>query len=593
MIKTVTMPFFQKIKQSIGAKFIAVVVVVLMVLFTGALMISLRMETQNLEEVSALSLESIEGLITTTDTLMAEFVTVEENRVKRQGQERIASIANLLVLTAADPMISLDFSTLLTYAEKVSSSPDINYIEYQGEDGQSLISSGEKMEGLETASFDVKQGDYLVGKIVLQANKNVYKEHINSLNRFSSQINERLTNKRTILSEDLLHGQDRLVSKTIWGSFFGYFLMLMVVGFIVAILYRRLVGQPLDLVLDAVKKLTGNDEEIEHLSLSDLLVREDEMSQIGQALEVFKQNFLDKVQLEKEQSDSEARMSLERKKTREALAKSFEQGVQGIIRSVSEASHSLKETAEGMAKVARHSVDLSSSASVTVSAANGKMASVASGSEEMSVSINDLSEIIHKSNALVLNSVQEVDRAETQAGLMLGSSEKVGKVIRLISDISVQIKLLALNATIEAARAGESGKGFAVVANEVSGLAKQTDQSVDEIKRLIEEMKQGSTDIVKTMSLIKSSVNHIAEVSGTMTSGFEEQSRTTNEINRNVQIASKETNDVSRNLEEVNDASIEASASSEQVLSAANALSSQAEALNLKVSDFVSEIREA
>ncbi len=65
-------------------------------------------------------------------------------------------------------------------------------------------------------------------------------------------------------------------------------------------------------------------------------------------------------------------------------------------------------------------------------------------------------------------------------GLAL-AAQKIGDVVKLISEIAAQTNLLALNATIEAARAGEAGRGFAVVASEVKAQASQTSKATDEI----------------------------------------------------------------------------------------------------------------
>jgi methyl-accepting chemotaxis protein len=79
------------------------------------------------------------------------------------------------------------------------------------------------------------------------------------------------------------------------------------------------------------------------------------------------------------------------------------------------------------------------------------------------------------------------------------NSENIKKVIGEIKSIADQTNLLALNASIEAARAGEHGRGFAVVADEVRSLSSRTQNSTNEIEKIITEALSGVEQAVVAM----------------------------------------------------------------------------------------------
>jgi methyl-accepting chemotaxis protein len=89
--------------------------------------------------------------------------------------------------------------------------------------------------------------------------------------------------------------------------------------------------------------------------------------------------------------------------------------------------------------------------------------------------------------------------AEKMSSLAQRSVE-IGKVVRVIQEISEQTNLLALNAAIEAARAGEHGRGFAVVAGEVRRLAERTKGATEEIAGTIRSIQQETQQTLDVMS---------------------------------------------------------------------------------------------
>jgi len=100
----------------------------------------------------------------------------------------------------------------------------------------------------------------------------------------------------------------------------------------------------------------------------------------------------------------------------------------------------------------------------------------------------------------VIVSMNEIrDRVNSISQTILTLSEKtqqIGNINNVISSLTQQSKMLALNASIEAAKAGDAGKGFAVVATEVRDLAEQSQQSTEQVNRILRDIQLATDRVV-------------------------------------------------------------------------------------------------
>ena len=360
-----------------------------------------------------------------------------------------------------------------------------------------------------------------------------------------------------------------------------------VVVAVLALYGARAVAGPVRQMTDAMKRISDGDREVEVPAKE----RRDEVGQMAQAVEVFKQNGIEMERLRQEGIAQQQAAEQEKRQAAMALADAFDAEVGGVIADVSSAAEGMKSSANGVSASVRDSMEQSSAVAAAAKEASVNVQTVASATEQLSASLQEVSRQVVECAEVAQQAASETERTNGEITNLSQSAEKIGDVISLINDIASQTNLLALNATIEAARAGDAGKGFAVVASEVKNLATQTASATEEIAGQISGVQTATGNFVTAIEAVSKTIDQVNGIAAAISAAVEEQNAATEEISRNVQQASSAAEDVSRNISSVTDSTTRAGDTAGNMETAAGGLSQQSEALRHSVDEFLSRVR--
>lgn len=119
---------------------------------------------------------------------------------------------------------------------------------------------------------------------------------------------------------------------------------------------------------------------------------------------------------------------------------------------------------------------------------------------ERSVSIANKGADVVQATISGMNNIREQIQDTSKRIKRLGeSSQEIGDIISLITDIADQTNILSLNAAIQASMAGDAGRGFAVVADEVQRLAERSAAATKQIEALVKTIQNDTNEAVISM----------------------------------------------------------------------------------------------
>ena len=356
----------------------------------------------------------------------------------------------------------------------------------------------------------------------------------------------------------------------------------LLLGVGLATLIGRGISGPLRAMTAAMHKLAGGDTSVA------IPARDgrDEIAAMAEAVEVFRHNAIAAERLTNER-EADRSAKDRRQAAMDQHTSEFGQTIAGVMTSLTQSAEQMRQAATAMSRATRETRDSAAATAEGATSSAADLGTVAAASEQMSSSIAEISHQVSGVTAAVRQAVERATITDRKVSGLAEAAERIGEVVRLITDIAGRTNLLALNATIEAARAGEAGKGFAVVASEVKALATQTAKATEEIGAQIVAIRGATEEAVGAVKDVTQAIGQVDQVAAAIAAAVEQQAAATREIAGSVQNVMRSAGFATEAMQKVSAIAEETEKTSGSVLSTADEVGSTADTLRGEVGQFL------
>ena len=386
------------------------------------------------------------------------------------------------------------------------------------------------------------------------------------------------------IAEDLANISDRVRSEAVaatTNSEIVFVVSVLVLGVLI-VLIARSITRPIGAISKTMATLAEGDLTVELPAH----VRSDEIGAMERAVAVFKENALENQRMEAAKAAERAARE-RRQVAMDRHTNDFGASIGGVMGSLVKSATEMRAAATEMSDAARRTSESTAGAADGANTSSRDLNTVAVAAEQMAASIGEISQQVAHVTMAVSQAVDRAGETDRKVAGLAEAAERIGEVVRLISDIAGQTNLLALNATIEAARAGDAGKGFAVVAGEVKSLAGQTARATEQIGQQIVAIRAATEEAVGAVRDVGLAIGQVESVATAIAAAVEQQAAATREISCSVQSVTVATSAAAEAMELVLTIATRSNTVSQGVLTAAETVGQTSDTLRAEVHDFL------
>ncbi len=267
---------------------------------------------------------------------------------------------------------------------------------------------------------------------------------------------------------------------------------------------------------------------------------------------------------------------------------------------VSSSADKTRQTANSLAQASSKQAREIASASAAVSDMAESMETVTrNAAESADVALKSVeiaqkgADVVRKTIGSMENIREQIQETSKRIKRLGESSQEIGDIVGLITEIADQTNILALNAAIQASTAGDAGRGFAVVADEVQRLAERASNATKQIEGLVNTIQADTNEAVKSMEASTSGVVSgaaMAEDAGEALKEIEdvstELSKLIQGISDSARKQSEVANHVSQSMNVIQEITVQTSEGTEETSTSLNALNELSSELSQSVSGF-------